>query len=372
MSKSILSTNVITNDILLAVTLPKRTGLKRKRGSQGPFLEADNKGKPSSERPAEHVDVGKGSQDLVRAMRENPTKYRIQPVGMVDNTHRFRGMPDFVSSSTEKPFMQKMQEHILPFNYEKMKGFTLDMGKGVKPNTEIIPPPRLSHLPLPFNYAYRQNPSVKQVVNELGNATTINIHAAPKIWNQPVPFDIAEVPIGPADIPPIETLPPAMQRLIASASRLMEDRPIFTRRALMNSLSGSDWENLGQNVAKHIYQYVGYMFASGPWRDGVVKFGVDPRKDPACREYQTMMFMLEKEPKDSRARWVRTKNDPKVVVEAIRKKESHLFDGQTVSKDGKVWQVCDITDPFMKKLLATTNLRKECDVGPNTYGNSFY
>jgi len=130
----------------------------------------------------------------------------------------------------------------------------------------------------------------------------------------------------------------------------------------MNSISGNDWEKLGQNVGKYIYQYVGYMFASGPWRDGIVRFGVDPRKDPECRKYQTMMFMLEKEPKDNRSRYVRTKVDPAVAAEAIKKKESHLFDGQTVSKDGKVWQVCDITDPFMKELLATTNLRKECDV----------
>ncbi|KAK4696112.1 general transcription factor 3C polypeptide 5 (transcription factor C subunit 1), partial [Lecanoromycetidae sp. Uapishka_2] len=233
--------------------------------------------------------------------------------------------------------MQKVHEHILPFDYEKMKAFTFDESKGVKPNTEIVPPPRYSHLPLPFNYSYRQNPSVKQVVDELGNTTTINIHAAPKIWNQPVPFDVAQVPNGPADIPPVETLPLALQRLIGSATRLMEDRPIFTRRALMNSIPGNDWERLGQNMAKHIYQYVGYMFASGPWRDGIVKFGVDPRKDPECRKYQTMMFMLEKEPKDNRAKWVRIKNNPAVVTEAVKKKkESHLFDGQTVSKDGKI------------------------------------
>jgi general transcription factor 3C polypeptide 5 (transcription factor C subunit 1) len=203
---------------------------------------------------------------------------------------------------------------------------------------------------------------VKQVVDELGNTTTVNVHLAPKTWNQPVPFDIAEIPFGPADIPPVETLSPAMQRLIASAKRLMEERPIFTRRALMNSIPGSDWETVGSNVAKYVYQYVGYMFASGPWRDGVVRFGVDPRKDPECRKYQTMMFMLEKEAKDSRARWTRTKIDPNVAADALKKKQSHLFDGQTVSKDGKVWQVCDITDPFMKDLLATTNLRKECDV----------
>ena len=129
----------------------------------------------------------------------------------------------------------------------------------------------------------------------------------------------------------------------------------------MNSIPGDDWETVGQNVAKYVYQYVGYIFQSGPWRDAVVRFGVDPRKEPECRKYQTMMFMLEKEPKDNRAKFIRTKPD-RTVTPQVAKKESHLFDGQNVSKDGKVWQVCDVTDPFLKDLLATEDIRQECHV----------
>ena len=177
-----------------------------------------------------------------------------------------------------------------------------------------------------------------------------------------MPFDVDTVPAGPSpDIPPEEGQTPPMKRLIASARRLMEERPIFTRRALMNSIPGDDWETVGQNVAKYVYQYVGYIFQSGPWRDAVVRFGVDPRKEPECRKYQTMMFMLEKEPKDNRAKFVRTKPD-RTMTSQVAKKESHLFDGQNVSKDGKVWQVCDITDPFLKDLLATEYIRQECHV----------
>ncbi len=78
-------------------------------------------------------------------------------------------MPDFVVSTAKMPFMQKMHEQILPFDCkplrpsdeisanrskdEKMRRFTLDMSKGVKPNAEIIPPPQMSHLTLPFNYS---------------------------------------------------------------------------------------------------------------------------------------------------------------------------------------------------------------------------
>ena len=204
---------------------------------------------------------------------------------------------------------------------------------------------------------------MKEVVDELGNASTINIAGPQKNRSQPVPHNVDQVPTGLApDVPPIETCTPAMQRLIAIGRELLLNRPIFTRRALINSIPGNEWETVGTNAGKYMYQYMGYMFSSGPWRDAVVRFGVDPRKDPKYRIYQTMMFMLEKEPKDSRAKYVRTKNDPVVVINAAKKKNSHIFDGKNVTLDGKVWQVCDITDPFLKDLLGTSNLREDCHV----------
>ena len=209
---------------------------------------------------------------------------------------------------------------------------------------------------------YRQNPSVKQVVDGLGNVTTVNVHAGPKIASPPVPFDIDVVPQAPSpDLPAVETLTPAMQRLVNTALRIMQDRPIFTRRALYNCMPGNDWDAMGPNSAKHVYQYVGYMFSSGPWRDALVRYGVDPRTDPSFRIYQTMIFMLETEPKDTRTKFGRTKPD-RTKSEQVLKKESHLFDGVTVSTDGKIWQVCDISEPFLKNLLSTTNLRKDCHV----------
>ena len=205
---------------------------------------------------------------------------------------------------------------------------------------------------------------MKQVVDQLGNVRTTNVHGPRKISGLPVRFDIPEAPSRPADdLPPVESLEPSLQRLIASARHLFEERPIFTRRALINSVPASDLDKIGPNSYKRIYQYCGYSFSSGPWRDAVIRFGVDPRKDPACRMYQTMMFMLESEPKDSRSKYNRTKAD-RSKTEQVSRRESHLFDGNTVSKDGKTWQVCDICDPLLQSLLATTELREKCHVSP--------
>ena len=194
----------------------------------------------------------------------------------------------------------------------------------------------------------------------------INIHTGPKVTNPPVPFDVDIVPQAPSpELPAIDTLTPAMQRLVNSALGIMQDRPILTRRALYNHMPSNDWDITGQNAAKPVYQYVGYMFSSGPWRDALVRYGVDPRTDPKYRIYQTMIFMLETESKIPRAKSNRTKPDRK-KSEQVLKKKSHLFDGVTVSTDGKIWQVCDITEPFLENLLSTTNLRKGCHVSTVT------
>ncbi len=74
-----------------------------------------------------------------------------------------------------------------------------------------------------------------------------------------------------------------------------------------------------------------------------------------------MMFMLDTQSKEHLAKWTHSMPDRR-RTEQVVKKESHLFDGKTVSKDGKIWQVCDVTEPFLKDLLATANIRKECHV----------
>ncbi len=239
------------------------------------------------------------------------------------------------------------------------------MSKGVKPNTELIAPPKWTHLSIPFNYMYKQNPLVKPQVDSQGNVKMANISVVPRLSNRPVPYNIPTIPTGStSDLPAFETLDPAFRRLVEQARRLFEQRPIWTRRALRNNLSVADWDKVGTSTAKYVYQYVGYMYGSGPWRDAIVRFGVDPRTDPSYGIYQTMMFMLENEPADNRMNKLgesRTKQDSSRAAKAMIR-NSHLFDGNNVSLDGKVWQICDITDPLLKSVLSTANLRDTCHV----------
>ena len=88
MAKPLKSANVSTNNILLKVTVPKRTGLKRRRGADGPFYEGMEITE-SGEQAAMHKDA----QYLFRSMRDNTKNYQIEAIGSINQTHRFRSKP---------------------------------------------------------------------------------------------------------------------------------------------------------------------------------------------------------------------------------------------------------------------------------------
>ncbi|KAL2010703.1 hypothetical protein VTN00DRAFT_6510 [Thermoascus crustaceus] len=350
MSRPLQSTSSPSNNILLKVTVPKWTGRKRKRGSDEPFTAAY----PAAETAGAQR---RSAKDLLRSLRDNVGKYQVEAVGRVDRTHVFRGMPDFVFSTTASPFTNKFREHILPFDYEKMKTFDLDLSKGAVSNVDIVPPPSFSHGDVPFHYIYRQNPTVKQSVDTSGKVTTINTQQAAKVFTHLVPYDIPVVPSKPRDnCPPIETLERTLQETIAAVEALFAQRPAWTRRGLRNNLKTVDQ----RYCLRHAVAYVGYIFRSGPWRDAIIKFGHDPRTSPDYRVYQTFMFrILPREPEVARdggggrrhtlPRPAEASIDTSVPGEVGT---SHVFTGQPpLPRDGRMWMVCDITDPILRRIL---------------------
>lgn len=92
----ILSQNAPTNNILLKITVPKRTGRKRKRGSQDPFTHDDVPTATASASDASTGSIQSVSRNddpvqLVRKLKDNDGKYQIEAVGEIRQTHRFRG-----------------------------------------------------------------------------------------------------------------------------------------------------------------------------------------------------------------------------------------------------------------------------------------
>ena len=107
-----------SNGILLKITVPKRTGRKRKRGSDEPF-SGDGDLPPGSTRNGTVTQVASlGRRDkpasILRKMQDNAEKYHVEAVGVVKDTYRYRGLADFQFATTNAPFLTKVADHLLP------------------------------------------------------------------------------------------------------------------------------------------------------------------------------------------------------------------------------------------------------------------
>ncbi|KAK2865428.1 hypothetical protein FQN49_003583 [Arthroderma sp. PD_2] len=386
MSRPLKSTSKQTNNILLKVTVPRRTGRRRKRGSQGPFVDIHEDDATTA---PDQLDA----RGLLQRLQENAGQYQVDVVGQVNRTHVFRGLPDFAYSTTGSPFVQKFRETVLPFEYDKLKKFELDLTKGATSNVDIVPPPSLSNNDVAFQYLYRQNPTVKRSIDPSGQITTQNTQRAMKILTHLVSYDIPSVPTQPRDnCPPLEDQDQPVIDTVAQLRTLFAERPAWTRRGLRNKLPTPE----RKYALRLAIPYVGYLFRSGPWRDGIYSFGYDPRTSPDSRIYQTLMFRMfpisaEAEGRDQEA----TPNAPftatttpvsgrRLTVPRLSYENnndpslahSHVFTGQPpLSQDGKTWMIVDITDPILARLLDPSSPeahppRPTCDIySCGWYGN---
>lgn len=248
-----------------------------------------------------------------------------------------------------------------------MREFKLGSDKGWKPNEEIVPPPTFTHHPLPFNWGYRQNPLISTEVDaETGETSIVNRSKMPKLEMQYVHCDEDE------DVPTKAHRPvpddPVLKDFVAALQQAMNERPIWTRRALQNRLVNEP----GYYLMKPALQYVGYQFRSGPWRDALIRYGVDPRKDPSCRIYQTIFFKLYEE--DERApdgQWKDMRSQyTKSQVFGTGDCPSHMFNGTSLTLDGKVWQICDITDPLLTPIIQNAPMARKYDNNHDGYYNN--
>lgn len=299
--------------------------------------------------------------------------------------------------------MAKMKDHILPFTCKvwsatfmlcvnqvsdpDLKNFKFDMSRGIQKKNELIPPPSWTRQKVPFNYSYvfflglmytmlisfpltrfsssyRQNPSSKQTYTIDGITTFQKTQSARRNRIFVINHDASSVPTKPhVDLPPESTLAPILQTLLAAMRKIFERRPIGTRRSVQNQVPPDIWKAVGPHTAKQLWQYVGYLWNSGPWRDAICAFGVDPRQHKEMRWYQTVVFHFDPGPHGARAdpsKLTKSKTDRDLAAKG-EVATGHLFDGRTVRLDGKVWQMCDITDPLLKSMLDNTPLRDECD-----------
>lgn len=388
-SKTIIANKQRANNVLLQIAVPKRTGRKRKRGTDDPWVE----GTTAS-------GLKKDASYLVNTMANGVNHYKVTALSAIPFAQMWRSMPDFVYSTSQIPILQAAKGTLVSQHYPAVKEFKIPHTYGTE-DTTTLPPPLWSNQNIPQNYTYRQNPSVKVSHDPVtGQSVMGNTQAPPKTYTYQIGWEDAEYPssVMPGIIP-LERQTPILRETVAALQKLFEDRPIWSRRAMLNCLPS----HLSSfNIVRFCIGYVAYAIRSGPWRDTLVRLGVDPRTDRKYRFYQTIMLQLVPRsnqlafaagvtPRKPHGHRDKSKETPdaansttEIVQPAQTEKQrlldnrksfqrrwtgsesanSHIFDGQSrLPPDGKVWQLCDFTDPQLAALRDITELhiRATCE-----------
>lgn len=358
-SRPVMSMPKAANNILLQVTVPKRTGRKRKRGSAGPFVEDIKDQAPARD-----------AQYLLQSLQDNPGSYSIEPIATIASTHVWRSMPDFVYSTEHSDFLNEIREKVLPKSYPLMKQYHLPQTYGLT-NTEVIPPAQLSSHTIPTNYSYRANPQISLHTDpNTGHQTLYHGNEARKKHIISIQWysDIPTKP--PALLPPLSTQTSNYQSTVQTLQTIFSRRPIWTRRALINQLPPT----INLQTVRFALAHVAFTIRSGPWRDTVCALGIDPRSSPSFRIYQSVTIQLvRKQGKadsldaDAAAADDNDEENPWDGSRSWKRSEdlaSHIFTGTgTIPPDGKIWQVCDVVDPQLGPVVRLDEgvVERECE-----------
>lgn len=113
-----MSHNARSHNIVLKVTVPKRTGRKRKRGTNEPWQgDVEFQGIDPSAPASENVcSIGRHDDPrlLRRKLEDNVGKYHVEAAGLIKHTHRFRGLADFYWDMDKSSFAQRFVDQVLP------------------------------------------------------------------------------------------------------------------------------------------------------------------------------------------------------------------------------------------------------------------
>jgi len=152
-SRPIVSYNNQTNNLLLKVIVPKRTGRKRKRGSKDEFTP-----------DTAEISAKKDAELLLRSLKDNPHRYHAEVVGSIQSAHVWRSMPDFGYSSRGSTFLNEVKSKIVAQDYPPLKQWSYPRDPtSASADSETIPPPVFSTLALPYNFSWQGAPYKRPV-----------------------------------------------------------------------------------------------------------------------------------------------------------------------------------------------------------------
>ncbi|KAG1755899.1 RNA polymerase III transcription factor IIIC subunit-domain-containing protein [Suillus lakei] len=336
---------------------------------------------------------------VVRRKRRHPDgecigEFTAEAVGVIPKTARFRSMADYqfqpdmndplaqlrlamdrmdVDAIRQYSIPEEKEDYVVPASthppeLDPALAEQSEQSSGSRSNLRLFPPPLFSRQNVPQNYNFKANPAsiVTSLINEETGEERKRLINKGR-WKGHGP---QQVPEGP---PPIveNARTQANSELLNRILEFMNERPVWTRAALYNQFSPAESREI--HNSKVIMPLAGYMFSDGPWRDAMIRFKYDPRKELDARIYQRIYFrnanhpvarpsvVARRQEGRSAATYINRSIEQEESFEADRRK-SHIFDGTSLTKETAAFQLCDIHDPMLKEMIEDDeNLREVCD-----------
>ncbi|KAJ7095191.1 RNA polymerase III transcription factor IIIC subunit-domain-containing protein [Mycena belliarum] len=367
---------------------------------------------------------------VVKRKRKNRTEaadgalqgeYTAEIVGSTLKTVRFRSMADYQYQPDMNDPVTKLRlamdsmdveairayvippekaDYMVPAPAPSSQGASIDMNldpeltgiplpgpnpdQPMRSNLRLFPPPLFSRQTLPQLYNFKPNPAsmVSTTVNEETGEEKKRLINKMR-WKGYGPLSISfserQVPDKPA-----QNVQDARNQisdvLYEKLIEVFSKRPIWTRGSLFSQLTALEARDVLNS--KPLLASVCYVFHDGPWRDTLIRFSYDPRKDPGARFYQRLYFRNANHPilkpsvmtrrqdrtEANMGNWAVTIEDGS--QRDIERRKAHIFDGKTLTKETASFQLCDLVDPMLKEMIDDDQeLREECDERDGWYTN---
>ncbi|CDS10849.1 hypothetical protein LRAMOSA11335 [Lichtheimia ramosa] len=296
---------------------------------------------------------------------EGETKTEI--LGTVTRTCRFRAMGDFQYLMPKEDRMRQTREAMIKGNVQKIRDFRPLTSAEEGHDLNAVPPPLFSLREAPFNYGYKQASRVLQVrVRQPDGSYAVKLlHKATKTdaGRQVIRYNSPTVPSQP--IITESNLGAEEKRVAEKLGKLFQERPMWTRTGLLHQLPVKDHKYFRSAINLHCYS-----FRNGPWREMLIRFGEDPRKDPNGHIYQSIILRLHlkrstldnkdqkstQQAKGKGSRTTATKPEPTELSEEAR--QAHIFNGQRAPIDSSTYCLYDVTDADLQNLIHSAAFRK--------------
>ncbi|KIY49557.1 hypothetical protein FISHEDRAFT_41503 [Fistulina hepatica ATCC 64428] len=330
-------------------------------------------------------------------------EYKAEAIGSVHKTLRFRSMADYhyqppdddpvtqlrlamdrmdVDATCGYSIPEDKGDYLVPSSLNSPNSEQHPLGAGTsasasskfRSNLRFFPPPLFSRQTIPQIYQFKANPAslVQTTVDEVTGEEKKRLINRLR-WKGYGPASILFSDPNTPDKPPAAveaTRKQVSQDILKRLQELFEERPVWTRLSLFNQFTPSEARDILNS--KVLLPLVCYVFQDGPWRDTLVRFSYDPRKDPEARFYQRLYFRNAQHPiarpSVATRRQERSAETMQNILfnfdaaKAAERKRSHIFDGRTVTKETAAFQLCDIEDPMLKEMIEDEeDLRDTCD-----------